>query len=343
MKKTLTIATGLLIALVWSAMAMAVGTANSWYVELTFSTLNSADRFPVRLGEGAQADSLMKPPSVPGKKYNAAFTPVIRASVLTDDSLKAVWRIDAKGTTTAPAKVWPIVIETEEADLAVSMQVDLAEFPTNLSYKLLAIDPVTGVVTTFDATGQSKAVFTSDLSGSRVIYVLAGTSQTFLVSNGTTAFGMVHFYKSDKSAQGANLYNFDTCSTVDTSGCSVIATAGPNGVIDISSLPAGDYNLRLDAPNVIGAKFSLSVTAGGSDAAAVNDLYLGDLNDDGVVNISDVGPIKKCFGSKLVDPPPSKYEARCDLDGDGIVNISDVGKLKPGFGKYECWMNNSCN
>lgn len=339
MKKTLTIATGLLIALVWSAMAMAVGTANSWYVELTFSTPNSSDKFPVRLGEGAQADSLMKPPAVPGMKYNAAFTPVIRASVLTDDSLKAVWRIDAKGTTTAPAKVWPIVIETEEA-VVVSMQVDLAEFPTNLSYKLLAIDPVTGAVTQFDTTGQSKAVFTSDSSGSRVIYVLAGTSQTFLVSNGTTAFGMVRFYKSEKSAQGANLYNFDTCSTVDTSGCSEITTAGPNGVIDISSLPAGDYNLRFDAPNVIGAKFSLSVTAGGSDAAAVNDLYLGDLNDDGVVNISDVGPIKKCFGSVTGG---EKYEARCDLNGNGVVNIEDVAKLKPGFGKYECWMNNSCN
>lgn len=341
MKKTLTIATGLLIALVWSAMAMAVGTANSWYVELTFSTPNSTDKFPVRLGEGAQADSLMKPPAVPGKKYNETFAPVIRASVLTDDSLKAVWRIDTKDTQ-APAKIWAINVETEETGVLVSMQVDLAEFPTNLSYKLLAIDPVTGEGTPFVTTGQTKPIFTTDASGAKVVYILAGTSQTFVSSSGTSVSGMVRFYKNPAvSAAGAKLFNFANCQTVDYSGCSVLATAGTNGIFNIPSLAAGNYTFRVDAPNAIGTLIKdVDVSAEGNNAKAGSDLYLGDVKEDGAISLNDLAPIKKCFGSIAGD---ENYEVRCDVNKDGRVDLSDVAKLKPGFGKYECWIDSSCN
>lgn len=56
---------------------------------------------------------------------------------------------------------------------------------------------------------------------------------------------------------------------------------------------------------------------------------LGNTNCDGVVNISDLAPIKKSFGCSRGQ---SCYEPAADTNMDGAVNISDLAAIKKNFG-----------
>ena len=61
-------------------------------------------------------------------------------------------------------------------------------------------------------------------------------------------------------------------------------------------------------------------------AAAVNAaeqgtaFIMGDVNDDGYVNVTDVSEIYTCILS-------GEYNVACDLNGNGFVNVEDVSKL----------------
>ena len=57
---------------------------------------------------------------------------------------------------------------------------------------------------------------------------------------------------------------------------------------------------------------------------------LGDLNDDGVVDIFDVVIIAKAFGS---EPGDDNWNQLADLNGDDIVDIFDVVTISKNFGK----------
>jgi len=56
----------------------------------------------------------------------------------------------------------------------------------------------------------------------------------------------------------------------------------------------------------------------------------GDLNDDGVVNILDLGIVAFAYGSYLGHP---RWNPAADFDGNGIINILDVVKIAKNFGK----------
>jgi hypothetical protein len=340
MKKILTMMVSIAIALTCSVMALATsGTANNWYADLTFSTTNSTDKFPVRIGEGTTADSVMKPPAVPGQKYSASFAPVIRASVLTSDSVQAAQRIDIKDVS-SPAKIWTLTVETEESNVDVSMKIDSQEF-YSAYYPVSVIVPKTGDYVQFTADGQQTKVFTSDDTGSMVVYVMAGSNQTFVAANGTAAFGATRFVKGTTMAPGVSLYNFGSCGTGDLSGCTPIATTGTSGIFPAFTLPAGSNTLRLDAPNVIGEKFNITVAAGTTIAVPVGDLYKGDVNDDGTIDTLDVLPVKKCYNLATTATyevgSSTKSCAPADVNGDSSIDTVDVLPIKIGYQQTEDW------
>jgi hypothetical protein len=58
---------------------------------------------------------------------------------------------------------------------------------------------------------------------------------------------------------------------------------------------------------------------------------LGDLNQDGIVNILDAVQATSAFGSYPGNP---KWNEQADLNKDSIVNILDVIILANNFGKH---------
>ena len=72
----------------------------------------------------------------------------------------------------------------------------------------------------------------------------------------------------------------------------------------------------------------------GSETAVVcNNPCAADLNDDGVVNISDFGILSAAFGTRPGDP---NWNPIADINEDGSVNISDFGILSAEFGRNDC-------
>jgi hypothetical protein len=58
---------------------------------------------------------------------------------------------------------------------------------------------------------------------------------------------------------------------------------------------------------------------------------LGDLNQDGIVNILDAIQAASAFGSHAGHP---KWNEQADINRDGVVNILDVIILANNFGKH---------
>jgi hypothetical protein len=62
-----------------------------------------------------------------------------------------------------------------------------------------------------------------------------------------------------------------------------------------------------------------------------SETMLGDLNQDGIVNILDAIQAASAFGSYPGDP---RWNEQADINRDGVVNILDVIILANNFGKH---------
>jgi hypothetical protein len=58
-------------------------------------------------------------------------------------------------------------------------------------------------------------------------------------------------------------------------------------------------------------------------------LFMGDVNNDNCVNVTDFTLLKNSFGKSLGDPG---YDARADFTGDNSVSVTDFNLLKANFG-----------
>jgi hypothetical protein len=56
----------------------------------------------------------------------------------------------------------------------------------------------------------------------------------------------------------------------------------------------------------------------------------GDLNGDGVVDVSDFGILERAWGSS---PGMSNWDPRADINHDGVVDVSDFGILQMNWGR----------
>ena len=68
----------------------------------------------------------------------------------------------------------------------------------------------------------------------------------------------------------------------------------------------------------------------GTDIISVN--YIGDVNDDGIIDILDIGAVSAHW---YPGPPtgPLGYISDADFNKDGAVNILDVGILSVNWGQ----------
>jgi hypothetical protein len=93
-------------------------------------------------------------------------------------------------------------------------------------------------------------------------------------------------------------------------------------------LPSHIYSVTASAPGFLPASISnVKVSAGGTTTLPDVILLAGDANQDGKVDISDLGIIADNLGgSVLLDP-------RADINGDGEINLFDLVLTGANFGK----------
>ncbi len=313
------------LAMALPAFAFAAGTVDNWHAELTFSTTNKTDMFPIRVGEGSAATELLKPPPMPGMSLTGnSEDAVVNGYVLTTDSKIAARSIQIKDAT-EPGRIWPVRIEVEEPG-AVFMTADLSQFhPT---YDLSIIVPSTKELISFSTHNERKQIFTAAEAGENTVFVMAGRTKTFFASDGNDAFGAVRLAKINVMKEGIEIYvNGSPKGSTDASG-----------MFELTDLSSGNHTVRLDAEYIIGSEFTVTVSNTGTYARMVDDLYSGDFNNDGKISIHDLHPFKKCYGTTTgtVEWNDNHCE-NSDVNGDGEITIHDFSVLKAGFEKEETW------
>ena len=87
-------------------------------------------------------------------------------------------------------------------------------------------------------------------------------------------------------------------------------------MLDMSSLPAGfgvSFRLRSESGNVAFDNIEIS-----SVSEPVNVFVLGDVNQDGRVDLGDIGPFTTILFS-------GDYSTEADVNEDGVVDLGDIG------------------
>lgn len=61
--------------------------------------------------------------------------------------------------------------------------------------------------------------------------------------------------------------------------------------------------------------------------------YVGDLNHDGIVDITDIAMVEASFGAYVGPPLHPRWNPMCDIDKNGRVDVMDVARVSSNFGK----------
>ena len=97
-----------------------------------------------------------------------------------------------------------------------------------------------------------------------------------------------------------------------------------NGVFTFDGVVDGEYTMTVSKENHATRTYNVTV-AGGNVVQDVVIHLLGDINGDGIVNVTDVGKANAHVKCKIV---LEGYELVCaDVSGDERVNVTDVGKM----------------
>ncbi|MFA6449220.1 MAG: hypothetical protein WCX65_07135, partial [bacterium] len=89
----------------------------------------------------------------------------------------------------------------------------------------------------------------------------------------------------------------------------------------------------LDLKSSTSVKVSINAVEIPDAASGAGGGEIGNPNCDGVINIADLGALKKSFGSGKVAPYPMCYRPWADFNMDGIVGLSDLAVVKKNFNK----------
>jgi len=309
-----------------SGVTFSAGTADNWSATLQFSTNNTADLLPVKIGESTSATEMLKPPPLPGMAdTSSADDAIVNAYVRSASRQTATSILTADAS--KPAKLWEMQVDVEEPNADVYVTPTLTD--AYGLYKISIIDADTGARTVLTTGGQKVKVFTSGASGAnKTLYAMAGTSQTFAIA------------KSDGSVIGGTAIggcSLDACSY--RSGINIYldgsnnptATTGTGGTFTISSLTAGSHPIKFDGDYMLASSGTLTVPTSGTSATAVLDLRAGDAVEDAnnTIDFQDLKCLKKVYKtSNPVCDLGGSVTGDADFDLNGTVDFNDLKILK---------------
>jgi len=101
--------------------------------------------------------------------------------------------------------------------------------------------------------------------------------------------------------------------------------------VDVVGLAQGTYDISVEGPSTLtNIREDVDITGLG-DLVYLGVLLSGDVDGNGVVNISDFGRLAAAFLKVINDP---EYDPATDFDMNGVTNISDFGLLAKNFLKF---------
>jgi hypothetical protein len=100
--------------------------------------------------------------------------------------------------------------------------------------------------------------------------------------------------------------------------------ANPDGTFSLT-VPAGTYTIVADTYGVLGARGSVTVTAGNTTTKPTITLPAGDLDGDSAINQFDAMTIGMNYNTQ--------YPETADLNNDGIINVLDLEILAKNYRK----------
>ncbi len=99
----------------------------------------------------------------------------------------------------------------------------------------------------------------------------------------------------------------------------------------LTTLPVGEYQLKVQAPQYLPNCLTTTIDRGEDKVVPPTTLQIGDLNDDEVIDITDLTLISGNIGLGSADMDP-----RADLNQDGTVDVRDLALLASNYGKSGC-------
>lgn len=107
------------------------------------------------------------------------------------------------------------------------------------------------------------------------------------------------------------------------------AAVDANGNFSLDNVPAGSRFIKCTSDKYLSA--SVQVQLGPGQLAKAPELIMraGDLNDDGRIDLSDLGILSSAYGYNKSGGMP--YSA-ADINEDGVVDLSDLGWLAANYG-----------
>ncbi len=97
-----------------------------------------------------------------------------------------------------------------------------------------------------------------------------------------------------------------------------------------TSLPAGNYKLRIKGVNRFLAKSQVFALGAAGTAGLAYTLKNGDANGDNVVGAADFNLVRAAFGGNAPNLP---YTVATDFNGDGVIGTADFNILRTNFGQ----------
>lgn len=134
-----------------------------------------------------------------------------------------------------------------------------------------------------------------------------------------------------------NIPNADDLSGVKVivtlNGRTVTLTTDENGNFSFDGLRDGEFTVSFESPNHVQACQVAVIEGGESVNVGQIELLVGDITDDGVIDILDFTYLAARYNSQAGD---SDYDIKADLNRDGIINIQDLAILGSHFGSSQC-------
>jgi hypothetical protein len=101
-------------------------------------------------------------------------------------------------------------------------------------------------------------------------------------------------------------------------------TTDQDGSVTINNVPTGNYTIAIKNSHTLKRVKANEAIVAGSNNVVFNELIEGDVNNNNIVNLADLGALLSSYNKV---PGDSGYLAEADLNGNGIVNLADLGLL----------------
>lgn len=121
--------------------------------------------------------------------------------------------------------------------------------------------------------------------------------------------------------------------TITLNGRQIEVTTMEDGTFTFDRLVEGDYTVHVYSDQYVAACNNLTLDGTNAAAPLTIEMYAGDINNDGAVDIGDFSYLSSLYGLNSED---ELYDALADLNHDGTINVQDLSILGSHFGTDHC-------